>query len=103
MSHYLVGLTTALRNSAIAMTVIDAYDYTPPEGSDDEETTTVTAIYFANGVLQTVQLDSEQFIGFGDFLIYEDGQFTEAGSHDDETGDDDDDDSEGPDSDEPEA
>lgn len=81
MSHYLIGLVTALKNTAIAMTVTDAYDHVPAKDSDELETTTVTAIYVANGVVQTVQLDADHFVGFGDYLIFEDGVFTEAGVH----------------------
>jgi hypothetical protein len=99
MKHYLIGSLTALKNTAIAMTVTDVYEYTPAEGSDDEETTTITAMYFAGDILQTVQLDADQFIGFGDYLIFENGHFTDAAFH--ETDDDDDDDT-GP-TDEPEA
>ena len=90
MSHFLIGKLTAVENTAIAMTVTDAFDYTPKDGSDEEETTTVTAIYIANGAVQSVQLDSNHFVGFGDYLIYENGVFTAAGSHEDELDDDDD-------------
>lgn len=101
MSHYLNGLLTALKNTAIAMTVTDAYDSKPEEGSDELETTTVTAIYVANGVVQTVQLDADHFVGFGDYLIFEDGVFTEAGVH--PTDDEDDEEEEEEDEDEPDA
>lgn len=84
MKHPFVGLLTAVKNTAIAMTVSDAFETEVPEGSGEESVTVVTAFYFANGVMQTLQLDEEHFIGFGDYLIYEDGAFTEVGFHEEE-------------------
>lgn len=105
MSHYLIGKLTAVENTAIAMTVHNVDESQRPDGDGEtEDYTLITAIYFANGVLHTVQLPEESFVGFGDYLIFEGGSFTAAGDHDeDDNSDDDDDAPEGPDSDAPEA
>lgn len=103
MSHYLIGKLTAVENTAIAMTVHNVTESQRPDGDGDmEDYILVTALYFANGVLHTVQLPEDSFVGFGDYLIFEGGSFTAAGDHDED--DDDTEDNTGElDSDEPEA
>lgn len=104
MSHYLIGSLTAVENTAIAMTVHNVEESQRPDGvGGTEEYNLITAIYFANGVLHTVQLPEESFVGFGDYLIFEGGSFTAAGSHDEEDDSDDDEAPDAPDDEEPEA
>lgn len=67
---YLIGLTTAVKNTSIAMTVSNVF----AEGED----TVIECVYTVNGELRKFSANEETFIGFGDELLYRDGAFVEA-------------------------
>lgn len=85
MSNF-VGLLTAVKNTAIPMTVIAVY----------EDGTQIETSYIVNGELKRFTADADSFIGFGDTLVYSDGAFVDAYfanvSDDDDDEDDEDDD-----------
>lgn len=91
----LIGLLTAVRGTAVPMTVTGVFS----EG----EGTRVECVYTAKGELKHFSALEEAFIGFGDTLTFMDGSFIEAyftAVTDDDDDDDDDEDDELEDEDE---
>lgn len=68
--EHLIGLLTAVKNTAIPMTVVSAYD--------DVGNTHVECTYVVNGKLEHFGAHENAFIGFGDTLTFTDGSFVEA-------------------------
>lgn len=78
----LIGLLTAVKGTAIAMTVTGVLT--------DSETTQIECAYTVNGELKRFIANEDAFIGFGDTLAYNSGAFVDA-YFSDVTGDDEDD------------
>ena len=109
MSLIQIGFLTAVRNTAVALTVTRVYEETDGE-------TLVECSYMLNGELKHFSGPEDVFVGFGDELIYRDGAFVDAyesnpdlseGDDDedepDEDEEEDDTDEDEPDDDEPDA
>ena len=77
------GLLTALKNTAIPMTVIGEYE-------EDQ----IEVVYTENGKVQRLVAPSDAFVGFGDSLIFTNGAFVDAYISDESDDDEDDDEDE---------
>lgn len=75
----MLGKLTALRNTAIALTVTNVFYGEDENGETSQEIVhSIEASYVVNGEIKFVVAKLDSLIGFGDYLTYADGAFFEA-------------------------
>lgn len=72
-----VGALTALHNSAVALTV-HSIQYATDEKTNEVSIEHIEAVHFVGAELHHVHGQVENFIGFGESLIFEGGVFVDA-------------------------